>query len=127
MMQQLLQTLLQLQAIALESSNEPAKKTQINQLRGQIPAPVLQYFDRLRARGKKGVASVRHGVCGQCHMQIAVGLLAELHRNDSLHCCENCGSYLQLVNEPPPVLEMPPRAVKPGRRGRPRKTTAHAS
>jgi hypothetical protein len=73
------------------------------------------------------VAFVRHGVCSHCHMRVAVGLLASLHRQDDVSRCENCGAYLCLVQEPPPALEMPPRATKPGRRGRPPKIAAHVA
>jgi hypothetical protein len=59
-------------------------------------------------------------------MQVAVGLLAALRRQDNVYRCENCGSYLYLMDEVAP-LEMPPRAIKPGRRGRPRKIAAHAA
>jgi hypothetical protein len=97
------------------------------ELRKKLPAQVLQHYDRLRARGKKGIAYVRRGVCGQCHMQVAVGLQALLRRQDNLYRCENCGCYLNPVEEPAPVLEMPPRAIKPARRGRPPKIQAHAA
>jgi predicted nucleic acid-binding Zn-ribbon protein len=126
-MMQVLTNLVQLQGLGLEAEHQPSNADQIDQLRLTIPAAVLLNYDRLRARGKKGVAMVRHGVCGQCHMQVAVGQLALLRRQDNLYRCENCGSYLCLVDEPAPVLEMPPRGTKPVRKGRPRKLPAHAA
>ena len=125
-MMQVLESLLQLQALELgKDAGSPGARTE--ELRKKVPPQILQHFERLRARGKKGIAFVRHGVCGQCHMQVAVGLLAMLHREDNVYRCENCGAYLCLAEEPAPVLEMPPRAIKPGRRGRPRKLPAHAA
>lgn len=125
-MKQILDSLLALQN--LELGNRPGLNNAVGseELRRSIPANVLQHYDRLRARGKKGLADVRRGVCGQCHMQVAVGLLASLLREDNLHRCANCGAYLRLVDEEP-VLELPPRQVQPGRRGRPRKVNAHVA
>src|SRR5512143_260216 len=111
-MKQILDHLLQLQNLESGGQRVPAGKAGAEELRKKIPAQVQQHFDRLRARGKKGVALVRHGVCGQCHMSIAVGLLASLRRQDNLSRCENCGAYPSLVDEAP-ALEMPPRSMKP--------------
>ncbi len=125
-MKQMLDYLLQLQNLELGIERVPSGGPGPEELRKKIPAQVLQHYDRLRARGKKGIAYVRHGVCGQCHMQVAVGLRAMLRRQDNLYRCENCGSYLYLL-EDAAVLEMPLRSVKPARRGRPRKIQAHAA
>jgi hypothetical protein len=55
-------------------------------------------------------------------MQVAVGLLAMLRRQDTIQQCANCGSYLHFMDEKPEPMVMPrPRSVQPGRRGRPRK------
>ncbi len=124
-MKQVLDSLLLLYALETGTDSGQATSRGPEEIRKKIPAHILQNYDRLRARGKKGVAFVRHGVCANCHMQVAVGLLAELHREDALSRCENCGCYLCLGEEPAPVLEMPPRAVKPARRGRPRKVQTH--
>lgn len=68
------------------------------ELRQTIPAPILGHYDRLRARGKKGVAVVRNGVCGECHLRVPIGVLANLvHRSDIQLC--NCGRYLYLAEE----------------------------
>ena len=124
---QVLESLLQLQALETGKSTGSPGTARVEELRKKVPAQILQHYDRLRTRGKKGISFVRHGVCGQCHMQVAVGLLAMLRRQDNVYRCENCGAYLSLAEEPAPTLEMPsPRAVKPGRRGRPRKLPAHA-
>jgi hypothetical protein len=125
-MKQMLESLLLLQNLESGSGRVQSGEVSVEELRKKIPGQVLQHFDRLRARGKKGIAFVRHGVCGQCHMQVAVGLLASLHRQDNVYRCENCGSYLYVVEEAAP-MEMPPRSIKPGRRGRPRKITTHVA
>lgn len=126
-MKQLLDNLLLLQSLELGTQRVTAGALGPDELRKRIPPQVLQHYDRLRARGKKGIALVRHGVCGQCHMQVAVGLLAMLRRQDNLYRCESCGAYLQQVEEQTAPLEMPPRIVRPARRGRPPKASAHAA
>lgn len=126
-MKQVLESLLQLQALELGDKLRSASTSKTEEIKKTIPIQVLQHYERLRARGKKGVAFVRHGVCGQCHMQVAVGLLAMLRRQDNVYRCENCGAYLCLAEEPAPALEMPPRAIKPARRGRPPKLSSNAA
>ena len=82
-------------------------KALIDSLRANISLPVLIDHDRLRARGKRSVAEVRHGVCSGCHLGLAVGNVNALKTN-VLRRCGNCGRYLYLVEEesepaPPPV------------------------
>ncbi len=125
-MKQIVEDLLLLQNLELGAERVSSGAPGSEEIRKKIPAQVLQHYDRLRARGKKGIAYVRNGVCGQCHMQVAVGLLASLHRHDKVYRCENCGAYL-LLKEDPPALEIAPRATKPARRGRPRKEPSHVA
>src|SRR5262249_32298960 len=106
-MKDILENLLSLQKLDLRSERVTAVGAGPDALRKKIPAQVLQHYDRLRSRNKKGVAFVRHGVCGQCHMQVAVGTLALLRRQDNLYRCENCGAYLYLTEETEPMA-MPP-------------------
>lgn len=80
-------------------------------LRHEIPAPLLAHYDRLKARGRKGVAVVSHGVCGGCRMKIASGPHAALIRDQDVAMCEYCSRYLILA--PPP-----PEPPKPARRPR---------
>lgn len=68
-------------------------------LRAQVPKPVLDHFDRLNAHGKTGVACVRRGVCGACHLRVCSGTLAGLARHDDVYICDNCGRYLYLAPE----------------------------
>ncbi len=129
-MKQILENLLRLQTLELGTERAKAGGESVEELRKNLPAPVLLQYDRLRSRGKKGVAAVRGGVCSQCHMQVAVGVMALVRRQDNLYRCQNCGCYLQLVEDAPapvPQLEMPPRQIKPARRGRPPKVASHVA
>ncbi|MFO1497727.1 MAG: hypothetical protein U1G07_04925 [Verrucomicrobiota bacterium] len=126
-MKQILENLLHLEKLDVCHESGANGTPGVEELRKKIPPQVLQHADRLHERGKRRVAFVRNGVCAQCHMKVAVGLLASLRRQDNLYRCENCGCYLYLMEEPAP-MEMPPRSVKPGRRGRPPKVRpAHAA
>jgi len=104
-------------------STEPAtpeRDAQIRRLRSEIPAPVLGHFDRLLQQGRGGVALVRHGVCGECHLRVSVGTLASLVRPKDLHLCDNCGSYLLMpqdeVGTVAALLTPSPRPEQPARR-----------
>jgi predicted nucleic acid-binding Zn-ribbon protein len=91
-------------------------KALIESLRGNMPVSLLSDHDHLRARGKRSVAEVRHGVCSGCHIRLAIGNVHEL-KTVSLRRCGNCGRYLYVVedeNEPAPV----PAPVKPHRNAR---------
>ncbi len=76
-------------------------RARIETLRARIPVGVVAHHDRLRARGKRSMAEVRQGVCGGCHMRVAIGLIPVLRRRDSLIPCENCGRLLVLTEERP--------------------------
>lgn len=98
----------------------------LEKLRAEIPAPILAHFDRLGARGKKGVALVRNGVCSECHLRITAGKLVNLSANPGeVHLCDNCGRYLHLPAEGTGVgtegKARPPVAVK----RTPKKRAAH--
>src|SRR5947208_1581619 len=94
-MKEILQNLLKLQTI--EFGEEAAKqKSQATKLRASIPDPVLGHYDRLRVRGKKGIALVRNQVCGGCHMGVPIGLISTLMKGNDLRLCDSCGRYLCL-------------------------------
>ena len=65
-------------------------------MRGQIPQPIIGHYDRLRVRGKKGVAVVRNQVCTGCHMHVPIGQITVLMRGEDIQLCESCGRYLYL-------------------------------
>jgi C4-type zinc ribbon protein len=94
--------LLALQKLQLQSKPlSRADESSIIKAREDVPVSLLDYFDRLIVRGKKGVAVVRNGVCSECHLRIPSGTLASLAYTAEIHICDNCGRYLYLPeNEP---------------------------
>jgi predicted nucleic acid-binding Zn-ribbon protein len=115
----ILQNLLKLQEV--EFGEEAEKhKTQAAKLRASIPAPILGHYDRLRARGKKGIALVRNQVCGGCHMGVPIGMIATMMKGEGIQLCGSCGRYLCL---PEPAegevldhMAVPKLVVKPRKR-----------
>lgn len=98
---QLLDRLLKLQLLesdeaALDETAENQIQKQIAEVRLQIPLPILNHYDRLVARGKKGVAAVRHQTCTGCHVQVTRAMVMNLMHGDDIQVCENCGRYLYL-------------------------------
>ena len=79
---------------------------------------ILGHYDRLKSRGKKSVALVRHGVCTGCQMRLASGVYAALLRDEDIAMCDTCARYLLLVRELPPVAEPPAVARPAAKRGR---------
>ena len=72
-------------------------------LRASVPAPVLAHFDRLAALDRLGVAEVRNGVCGGCHLRLPAAVTAGRADDDDLQLCENCGAYLMFPTEEAPA------------------------
>ena len=98
MKKQIIEKMLELQKLQL--SLEPlslAAESQVNELRAQVPKPILDHFDRLIAQGKTGVAAVRNGVCCACHLRLCSGSAANLAHQTDIHICDNCGRYLYLA------------------------------
>ena len=88
----------------LKTGKETAERRQvedaINLVRAKLPEPILGHFYRQKSRGKLGIAPVRGGVCGACHLKMPVGHVAELrHKQDDLALCDNCGTYIYLPPE----------------------------
>lgn len=98
MLTDLLQTLLKLQAI--EFGDAKGTETEIQELRGKVPAQIMGHYDRLIARGKKGVAVVRNQTCTGCHMRLPIGTINTLMQAQDIQLCDSCGRYLYL---PPPA------------------------
>lgn len=119
----LIQNLIKLQELDFdkreqtEAEGKEAEKKNA-ELRLQIPLPILNHYDRLLVRGKKGVAAVRHQTCTGCHMQVTRGVVINLMHAEDIQVCENCGRYLYLPpsNEaeaaPAPAGEKPAKAKK---------------
>jgi predicted nucleic acid-binding Zn-ribbon protein len=72
---------------------------EITRLRAVVPAPILARYERFAAQGKKAVAVVRNGVCGECHLRIPVGKLVNLSSATEVQHCGSCGRYLFLPAE----------------------------
>jgi len=112
-MNAVIQTLLKIQALEFSEvpdSNSPAK---IQELRTQVPTQILAHYDRLRIRGKKGVALVRNKSCTGCHMQQPIGIITVLMRNEDIQLCDSCGRYLFLSAEAETPVVEPVIAKKP--------------
>jgi len=114
-MNELLQNLLKLQGIEFEETTKKTAGAAIAELRGKIPPQILGHYDRLVARGKKGVTAIRGENCSSCHIRVPIGAITTLRRGEDIQLCENCGRYLYLpdtaeVATPAPVA--PPKQAK---------------
>jgi len=98
-MKELFQNLLQLQELQFGDRSGGSVEAAISQLRRKIPLPILEHYDRLTARGKTGLAAVRHQVCMGCHMRIPIGAIIRLMHAEDVQLCDNCGRYLYLPND----------------------------
>lgn len=117
--------LLEVQRIELENERlTPDQEAQSARLRAQIPATVLDRFDRWVSRGKRAVALVRNGVCCECHLRLPSGTLAALAYTTEIHYCDNCTRLLYLPEDESLGLmkDAPssPAEAKPARRSRKR-------
>ncbi len=117
-MKELLQNLIQLQSLEFSGGKNENAEASMSVLRAKIPSQILAHYDRLVARGKKGVAAVRGQVCSGCHMQVPLGAVMTIKHGQDIQICENCGRYLYL---PPPgetEAAEPAASPKPARKKR---------
>lgn len=98
-MKQLLNNLVRLQEIELGSKANAEARTNRAELRATIPEQILEHYDRLMARGKKGIVPVRNQNCAGCHMRVPLAVVMTLRHADDIQLCENCGRYLHLPSE----------------------------
>jgi hypothetical protein len=98
-MKDIVQNLLKLQEIEFAEPGENKAEAAISDLRRKVPQPILEHYDRLIARGKKGVAAVNHQVCTGCHMRVPIGAIITLMHDTDIQVCDNCGRYLYLPPE----------------------------
>jgi predicted nucleic acid-binding Zn-ribbon protein len=118
-MNEMMRNMLKLQT--LEFADKPDKNavTVIAELRGNIPPQFLVHYDRLRVRGKKGLAPVRNQVCSACHMRLTLGVIMTLKHDQDMQLCENCGRFLFLPDETetaPIAATLNVKSVKAGRK-----------
>jgi predicted nucleic acid-binding Zn-ribbon protein len=126
----ILQNLLKLQALEFGETAEKSVEAHAAELRSLIPQPIIGHYDRLRVRGKKGVAVVRNQVCTGCHMHVPIGQITVLMRGEDIQLCESCGRYLYLPDpaetEALARAEAAKAAAKPAPKPRKRRALAHA-
>ena len=117
-MNEIIKILLQHQTLEFNGKAAPAQAKLAAELRAQIPPPVLAHYDRLVARGKKGVAVIRNqSSCSACHISVPRGVVLTLMHNTDVQLCESCGRYLYLPDPtaiPEPVV--PKKISKPARK-----------
>lgn len=96
---QIIQALKELQSIA--RANKSARPTALAALsprqialRSQIPNSILGHFDRLLVQGRSGVAPLRNGVCGGCHIRIPRAHIAGIRASHELDVCDQCGTFI---------------------------------
>jgi len=127
----ILQNLLKLQALDFGEVASKTAEAQAAELRNSIPQPVIGHYDRLRVRGKKGVAIVRNQVCTGCHMHVPIGQITVLMRGEDIQLCESCGRYLYLPApaeaELPTKVEATKPQTKEPAKPRKRRVLAHAA
>jgi predicted nucleic acid-binding Zn-ribbon protein len=105
-----LQTLLRLGAAATAEQRE-----QLEALRSQIPAPMVSHVARQIAAGRRGIAYVRNGVCGECHLWLPHAMVYVLARTNEVLVCESCGTFVTPASESrvtPPVALPKVRRVR---------------
>jgi C4-type zinc ribbon domain len=138
-MNSILQNLLKLQALDFGETTAKNVEAQTAELRSNIPQPIIGHYERLRIRGKKGIAVVRNQVCTGCHMHVPIGQINTLMRDEDVQLCESCGRYLYLpdpaetealafVETAKAAAKLAPKpAAKPAAKPRKRRALAHAA
>ncbi len=126
-MNALLTNLLKLQALEFDETTEKNADATIAELRAGIPQQILGHYDRLVARGKKGVAVVRNQVCTGCHMRLPIGTINTLMQGSDIQLCDSCGRYLYLPDPAESQFVENVSAAKPAPKARKRKALAHAA
>jgi len=117
-MNELLQNLIKLQSLEFGEIKEKNAGATIAELRDKIPAQILAHYDRLVAKGKKGVAAVRNQVCTGCHMRVPIGVVTTLMHDTDIQICESCGRYLYLSDSASPAAPAGSAKPKPARKAR---------
>lgn len=124
-MKELLQNLLKLQSLEFGEMTDPDAEGAMAALRRKIPPQILGHYERLTARGKKGVALVRNQICTGCHMRLPIGVITTLMHARDIQLCDTCGRYLCLA-EAAAQPSAQPAVEKPVARPRKRKAAVQA-
>lgn len=114
-MKKLIEHLLELQSLEFGGKTGAEAESRIAKLREEIPMQILAHYDRLMARGKKGVSIIRNQVCTACHVQVPRNTVLTLMHGEDIQICENCGRYLSLAENPPaqePAVKIKKRPTK---------------
>src|SRR5215468_5159484 len=101
-MKSLTEYLVALQNLEGQPNREaPEVEPQREALRRKVPESLLIKFDRWLVRGRKAVAIVHNGVCDECHIKLAGGVVGALACGNEIQHCGNCGRFLYVPeNEP---------------------------
>ena len=85
-------------AVRTEATNQRIAELRANraEVAAAVAKPVLDQYERLRAKRKNGIAIVEatDGRCTFCQMVIRSQLFQELKADERLIACESCGSLL---------------------------------
>jgi hypothetical protein len=111
-MKTVVSSLYELQKIELLSPNDSSNPA-ADHLRERISPDFLSVYERYRLRGRKAVAVVRNGVCGECHLRIPMGTLVDLMHGDEVMRCGNCGRFLYLPEDAPIAIASNAPAPQP--------------
>ncbi|HLZ53119.1 MAG TPA: C4-type zinc ribbon domain-containing protein [Verrucomicrobiae bacterium] len=107
---ELLQNLIKLQSLEFSEVEDKGTEAAMAELRAKIPSQILSHYDRLVAKGKKGITMVRDQVCTGCHMRVPIGGIMSLKHGEDIQLCESCGRYLYL---PPATEAAPAKSAEP--------------
>ena len=124
-MNELLQNLVRLQSLEFGDVKVENAEASAAKLRDKIPQPILSHYDRLIARGKRGMAMVRDQVCTGCHMRLPMAVIMTLMHDRDIQLCDSCGRYLYLADPAAPEAAEPAKAPKPAKKARKRKASLH--
>jgi hypothetical protein len=124
-MNELLQNLVRLQSLEFGDVKVENAEASAAKLRAKIPQPILSHYDRLIARGKRGMAMVRDQVCTGCHMRLPMAVIMTLMHDRDIQLCDSCGRYLYLADPAAPEAAEPAKAPKPAKKPRKRKASLH--
>jgi len=90
----------ELRKLSRDTEEYREMRDKIESLRAPLPTSILSHYDGRKARGKLGIAAVRRGVCGGCHLSIPSGRLADLRRKPGeINVCDNCGVFIYLTED----------------------------